>query len=127
MNFRRERINGRGVECVFTIWGASCVWFMGVWAFGSGVFVACLLLAMSRFFVCSLFLYVCISLSLVARMLLFVVSFFIAIYFYVGFFGFVYVISDGWVGRDHFRSGNHGGDRYFREYCVQTKLHCFSG
>jgi hypothetical protein len=83
---------------------------------------------MSRFFVCSLFLYVCISLSLVARMLLLEVSFFIAIYVYVGFFGYVYVISEGWVGRDHFRSGgNHGGYRYFREYCVQTKLHCFSG
>ena len=68
-----------GVQVVFGLWAFGL--------FGIGVFVACLLQAMSRFFVCSL-LYVCISLSLVARMLLIVVSFFIAIYVYVGFLDF---------------------------------------
>jgi hypothetical protein len=93
MSFRRERINGRGVECVFTIWGASlCLVYgrLGFWYRG----FCCLSSPGYGSVFCSLFLYVCISLSLAARMLLFVRSFFIAIYVYVGFFGFLYVISE---------------------------------
>src|SRR5271154_6336917 len=97
MNFRRERINGRGVECVFTIWCASCVWFMGVWAFWYRGF--CCLSSSGYVSVFCLFSLVCVYLTIASCTDVTFRGFLFHCYICLcWFFGFLYVISEGWVG-----------------------------